>query len=188
MRIFTIENENSNIAIHATFREASTVANAMRFRTEAALSRLAADWPTSRLIDVWNGLPGVTPVSRFRDRATAVSRIWKAIQTLGSAAKAASPQAAHVETVKSSTKESAEKTSHAATNAGMPREGSKTSKVIAMLRRKDGTTLEEVMAVTGWQKHTARALLSAGGSLTKKYGLVIKSEKVRDRRSYSAET
>ena len=37
----------------------------------------------------------------------------------------------------------------------------------------------------GWQKHTTRAMLSAGGSLTKKHGLVVTSEKVGDKRVYS---
>jgi NAD(P)H-nitrite reductase large subunit len=31
---------------------------------------------------------------------------------------------------------------------------SKTSQVIAMLKRKSGTTLEEIMTAMGWQKHT----------------------------------
>lgn len=73
----------------------------------------------------------------------------------------------------------------AAREKGVPREGSKTSQVIAMLRRKGGTTLEEIMKAMGWQQHTTRALLSAGGSLTKKHGLVVISEKVGDKRTYS---
>jgi len=82
---------------------------------------------------------------------------------------------------------SAKKTPVAATTkeAGAPREGSKTSKVIAMLKREGGTTLEEIMAEMGWLKHTTRAMLSAGGSLTKKHGLVITSEKLGDKRVYS---
>jgi hypothetical protein len=67
----------------------------------------------------------------------------------------------------------------------VPREGSKTSQVIAMLKRKGGTTLEEIMTKMGWQQHTTRALLSAGGSLTKKHGLTVISEKVGDKRIYS---
>jgi len=188
MRVFTIDNETGKIAIHATVHQASTVANAMRFRTEAALSRLAADWPTSRLINVWNGLPGVTPASRFRDRATAVSRIWKAIQTLSSAAKVASQQLPDVETVRSSAKDSTKKASGAATSAGMPRDGSKASEVIATLMRNGGTTVEEIMTAMGWQKHTTRAMLSAGGSLAKKHGLIITSEKVGDQRRYSVKS
>ena len=34
---------------------------------------------TSRLVRLWNGLPGVTPVKRFTDRKTALNRIWKAL-------------------------------------------------------------------------------------------------------------
>ena len=67
----------------------------------------------------------------------------------------------------------------------MPREGSKTSRVIAMLKREGGTTVEEIMAEMGWLKHTTRAMLSAGGSLTKKHGLIVTSEKVGDKRMYS---
>src|SRR6202030_3978390 len=73
----------------------------------------------------------------------------------------------------------------AAHNVGMPREGSKTSQVIAMLKREGGTTLEEIMTAMGWQKHTTRAILSAGGSLTKNHALVIASEKVGEKRVYS---
>jgi hypothetical protein len=54
-----------------------------------------------------------------------------------------------------------------------------------MLKREGGTTLEEIMAATDWQKHTVRAMLSAGGSLTKKHGLVILSERVGGRRTYT---
>jgi hypothetical protein len=57
--------------------------NAERFRNEAGLAKLAGDWPTGLLIEIWNSLPGATPVKKFNDRATAASRIWKAIQTLG---------------------------------------------------------------------------------------------------------
>jgi hypothetical protein len=42
-----------------------------------------ATWPGSRLVEIWNTLPGVTPVKKFADRRKAVARIWKAIQSLG---------------------------------------------------------------------------------------------------------
>ena len=54
-----------------------------------------------------------------------------------------------------------------------------------MLRREGGVTLEEIMQTMGWQKHTTRAMLSAGGSLVKKHGLSIVSEKVGENRVYS---
>jgi hypothetical protein len=53
-----------------------------------------------------------------------------------------------------------------------------------MLKREGGATLEEIMTEMGWQQHTTRAMMSAGGSLAKKHGLVVTSEKVGDRRTY----
>ena len=40
------------------------------------------------------------------------------------------------------------------------------------------------MATFGWQIHTTRALMSAGGSLTRKHGLTVISEKAGDARTY----
>jgi hypothetical protein len=71
------------------------------------------------------------------------------------------------------------------TVAKAPREGSKTDRVIAMLKQEGGTTLEAIMTAMGWQKHTTRAMLSAGGSVTKNHGLVVTSEKTGDTRTYS---
>jgi hypothetical protein len=56
-----------------------------------------------------------------------------------------------------------------------------------MLKREGGVTLEAIMAEMGWQQHTTRALLSAGGALTKSHGLVVTSEIVGDQRRYSIE-
>ena len=100
MKIFTIENDY-NITAHATVQEAEAVANAERFRNESGLHKLAADWPASRLVEIWNSLPGVTPIKKFKDRQTAVSRIWKALETLGQTSPAATeptpvPEAAPV--------------------------------------------------------------------------------------------
>jgi hypothetical protein len=53
-----------------------------------------------------------------------------------------------------------------------------------MLKRPQGATLEEVMAGFGWQVHTTRTIMSAGGSLTKKCGITVISEKVGDSRTY----
>jgi hypothetical protein len=86
MKIFTIENETNNTTLHATVQDAEAVANAERFRNETGLSKLAADWPAARLVEIWNSLPGATPLKKFKDRQTAVARIWKALQSLGQAA------------------------------------------------------------------------------------------------------
>ena len=242
MKTFTIENQTNNIIIHASANEAETVPDAESFGEEAELAKLAANWPTARLIEIWNSLPGETPVKKFKDRASAISRIWKAIQNLGQAAPVAAgepalvletgsisnpfpvavdgqtresndtvqpeavisedpefggvahvaPPAPDVAPRKAPTRNKAARAGKAApvptTDFSVPREGTKTSRVIAMLKREGGITLEEIMTEMDWQKHTTRALLSAGGSLTKKHGLVITSEKVGDQRTYSIKT
>jgi hypothetical protein len=99
MKSFTIENdETNNITVHGSVKEAEAVPNSERFGTEAALAKLAANWPAARLVEIWNSLPGETPVRKFKDRATAVSRIWKAIQSLGQTAPAAEEPALVPET------------------------------------------------------------------------------------------
>jgi hypothetical protein len=44
--------------------------------------------------------------------------------------------------------------------SGAPREGSKTAQVVAMLQRKNGATLSELMAKMGWQAHTVRGFMA----------------------------
>ena len=213
MKHFTFEIESNNIAVHGSVKEAEAVPDSERFGSEAALAKLAANWPASRLVEIWSSLPGETPVKKFKDRGTGVSRIWKSIQNLGptsntlaepastpetdstepTAAVTATTVAPHAPNVAPeptpSTRKAtrAKKTLIAASTkeAGAPREGSKTSQVIAMLKREGGTTVEEIMTAMDWQKHTTRAMLSAGGSLTRKHGLIVISEKIGDQRRYS---
>jgi Protein of unknown function (DUF3489) len=83
MKTFTIETESNNITLYATRQEAELVPAAELFISADEFAELAANWPTSRLIEIWNGLPGVTPVNRFKDRKTALARIWNAMQSLG---------------------------------------------------------------------------------------------------------
>ena len=61
-----------------------------------------------------------------------------------------------------------------APTAHTQREGTKQAALIAMLRAPKGATLAEIVAVTGWQKHTARAFMS--GVLKKRLGLIVTSE------------
>src|SRR5262245_19688361 len=50
---------------------------------------------------------------------------------------------------------------------------SKQDAVIAMLRRPEGATVDEVAHATGWQRHTVRGVFS--GTLKKKLGLRLAS-------------
>jgi hypothetical protein len=195
MKTYTIENETNNITIHATKQEAEAVAGSECFANEAALAKLAANWPSARLAEIWNSLPGETPVKKFKDRATAVSRIWKAIQRLGqttpedAVTAPVEPQTPHVAPEKAPAKTRAKRAKKAPVAAAKPkgtREGSKISRVIEMLKREGGVTLTELMKEMGWQQHTTRALMSAGGSLAKKHGLTVVSTKAENgERTYS---
>src|ERR1700722_9715473 len=48
VKTFTIENQTSNITLHATIQEAEAVPDSACFGNEAALARLAATWPAGR--------------------------------------------------------------------------------------------------------------------------------------------
>jgi hypothetical protein len=56
------------------------------------------------------------------------------------------------------------------------RDGTKQATLIAMLRRKAGATIAQIVEATGWQPHTVRGAFA--GALKKKLGLTIISEKV----------
>lgn len=56
-----------------------------------------------------------------------------------------------------------------------PRAGTKQAQLITMLQAPEGATMEEIIAATGWQAHTARGAMS--GALGKKLGLVVTSAK-----------
>jgi hypothetical protein len=64
------------------------------------------------------------------------------------------------------------------------RQGSKTEKVMDLLKQVGGATLKELMKATGWQPHSVRGFLS--GTVGKKMGLAVTSTKNEDgQRSYS---
>jgi hypothetical protein len=62
------------------------------------------------------------------------------------------------------------------------RDGTKQAQLIAMLRQKEGATIAQIVAATGWQPHTVRGAFA--GALKKKLGLIVTSEEVGDQRIY----
>src|SRR5260370_3247572 len=80
MATFTIDDENNITAYRPG--DAIPEGDAERFASEKELGELAAQWLASRLVEVWNGIPGGKPVKKFTNRKTAVTRIWKAVQSL----------------------------------------------------------------------------------------------------------
>ena len=62
------------------------------------------------------------------------------------------------------------------------RDGTKQAHVIAMLRRKQGATVAQIVEATDWRPHTVRGVFA--GALKKKLGLEVTSEKVEGERIY----
>jgi hypothetical protein len=78
----------------------------------------------------------------------------------------------------------AKKAPKAAKKATGARDGSKTAKILELLKRPDGATAKELMKATGWQAHSLRGFLS--GTVRKKMDLAVTSTKGEDgERTYS---
>jgi hypothetical protein len=190
MTTFTIDEQNNITAFGSAEEAAAATATPLdSFASQKELAELAAGWPAERLIATWNGLPGVEPVKKFKNAKIAASRIWERIQSLGEAAKpkedrkakggapAAKGAPAKAKVTKKATgakkAPKAKKAAKTQETAG-PREGSKTAQVVAMLQRKNGATLAEIMDKMGWQKHTVRGFMAGA---MKKAGYTVESFK-----------
>jgi hypothetical protein len=76
MSTFRVPSEN-NIAVHAGVP--TNLENAQAF---ASAEELTGEWSSSRLVDTWNSIAGVSPltdlnrVKEFTDRRAVPARIW----------------------------------------------------------------------------------------------------------------
>jgi hypothetical protein len=136
-------------------------------------------------------------VKRFTDRKSAVTRIWTVAQRLGealeeemriaeqdmlrgqqemlSAMKATKPaKAARTAAPKAPAKPKATKDATGTDGAPAPKQraGTRKATVIALLERAGGAALEELMAITTWQKHSVRGFIS---TLASKHGYAVVS-------------
>jgi hypothetical protein len=186
MTTFTIDTDN-NVTAQTSPDEAAAVAGAERFSTTSELAELAANWPAERLVEIWNSLPGVTPVEKFKDAKTAVGRIWNCPQGLGqpaekttkkAAAGSGRPKSASSKPKADHNPRRAKKGNKGQKTAAGPREGSKKADIIALLQKPKGVTLAELMKATGWQAHSVRGFIS--GTLGKKDGLKVASDRRED--------
>src|SRR5262249_2026036 len=114
---------------------------------------LAAPLSGKQLLALWNALPGVEKRRKIGDRGALINQLWAAIEAL--------PEP------------------DPPSQAKLP---SKQDEVIAMLRRPEGATVDEVAWATGWQRHTVRGIFS--GTLKKKLGLTLGSAKEERGRVY----
>ena len=191
MTTFTITEDN-NISAFATKEEAAAAITGTFevFASQKELTQLVTSWDPERLVAVWNSLPGVKEIKAFKTAKLGASKIWERMQGLAKAAKPA-PEAGKKPvggaqaakgapakgkaTKKATPAKNAPKAKKAvkAESAG-PREGSKTAQVVAMLQRKSGATLSEIMETMSWQKHTVRGFMAGA---MKKAGYAVESFK-----------
>jgi hypothetical protein len=127
------------------------------------------------------------PVKKIKDNKAVVDRIWTRIQSLAEPAPKAkqkanvgarAPKGAPTKTAAKRKPAAAKRSQKAKTArkapATAPRPDSKTAQVIAMLRRKNGAKLSEIMEKMGWQKHTVRGFMAGA---MKKAGFTVESFK-----------
>ena len=94
MTTFTIDEQNSITAFGSAEEAAAATATPFdSFASQKELAGLVAGWPADRLVAIWNGLPGVEPVKKFKNAKIGASRVWERIQSLGEAAKPAAEPA-----------------------------------------------------------------------------------------------
>jgi hypothetical protein len=113
----------------------------------------AASLSGKRLLALWNTLPSVEKRRKVGQRERLIDELWSAMQLLPDP--------------------------DPPTNVKRP---SKQDELIAMLRRPQGVTVDEVASATGWQRHTVRGVFS--GILKKKLGLILASAKEERGRVY----
>jgi Protein of unknown function (DUF3489) len=192
MTTFTIDSENQIMA-YGSAEDANGNPQAQQFTSAKQLGKLAEKWPATRLVELWNSLPGQKPVKKLADRKAAVVRIWAAIQSVAPDSAAQAPTVAPTKpkpgtqattAAKPAKAPKRGKTKAAEAVKTKTRAGSKTAQVLEMLKRPGGATLKAIMADTGWQVHSVRGFIS--GTLGKKMGLSVESTKGEDgERTYS---
>jgi Protein of unknown function (DUF3489) len=134
-------------------REALAALNEGEFAVASNAELHAAPLSGKRLLALWNALPGVEKRKKVGDRDALIDQLWSAIELLPDPEPPSDPK-----------------------------RPSKQDEVIALLRRPEGATVDEVASVTGWQRHTVRGVFS--GTLKKKLGLTVASAKEERGRVY----
>src|SRR3954469_22664818 len=87
---YVIDTDN-NVTVLERGAAVPEVEGPERFNSLEEFAQLAGSWPAARLVEIWNSLPGVVPVSKFTNRNVGVGRVWKALQQLSPTAAPHSP-------------------------------------------------------------------------------------------------
>jgi Protein of unknown function (DUF3489) len=131
------------------------------------------------LISEENGIPAATASSK-KPKANNKARVAPR------RAKVAPTKARSGREAKAAKKASKARTKPAVAKSTVARDGSKTVKILDLLKRPGGATSKELMKATGWLPHSVRGFLS--GTVGKKMVLTVISTKGDDgERTYSVE-
>ena len=131
------------------------------------------------LIPEENGIPAATATSK-KPRANKKARVAPR------RANVAPPKAKSARKATPAKKAPKSRTKSQVAELKVARNGSKTAKILDLLKRPGGTTSKELMKATGWLPHSVRGFLS--GTVGKKMGLTVTSTKGEDgERTYSVE-
>lgn len=163
MTVYVIRGDK--VAAHSAL-PAKPGKGAIVVRSPADLAKL----PEARLIAVWNNIPGQTPMPKYKDREAAANQMWAELKRWANTPGKSRPKHRPV------------KQGRAGPAKAPGRAKSKQAKVIALLRRSEGATIEEMTKATGWQPHSVRGIIS--GAIKKKLGFAVASAKEKRGRVY----
>ena len=136
---------------------------AVTFSSMEELTAVTRDWRMPQYVTLWNKVPNARVVKRFDNRRIAIQRVSHAIERLQKEATERGQAGA-------------EKKGRAGSN------GSKSDRILALLRAPEGATLTALMEATGWQAHSVRGFLS--GTVSKRLGLPVESFRRNGERVY----
>jgi hypothetical protein len=167
-KVFVLSPENEICAFtHLADARRARSTSDLLFDSPTEFEHMTAEFPGSRLAAVWNKIPGVTPIQKFKSRDTALQRIWQAIQML--------------EPVRPSKKKAAAP----ADSGAQARAGTKKATLLALLGRPEGASVREIMAALGWQSHSVRGYLS---TLSRRNAAIHSFRRSTGERVYSTAT
>jgi hypothetical protein len=170
MHVFTIDTEN-NITVHPNKKVARQTGAGVFDTAESLAELIGAD--NKRMAEVWNSLTGVTPVKKFTSAAMAARRIFTEVQKLAAPVSAATAAQDEIELAPKRSPESAAAGAPTPSKKGRgkttgrtkpeTKAGSKKEILLSLISRKNGASLEELMAALKWQKHSVRGFIATLG-------------------------
>ena len=134
-----------------------------------------------KLHDQGAGTPAVTEAPQAAPDAQDADTAPQAPQASSEPAQAAEAPATasrKARTVKATAAKAAKPAKAVPVGTPTPRAGTKQAKLIELLKRPEGATVDQIAAATGWQHHTIRGAIS--GALKKKLGLEVEATRTRE--------